>query len=65
MQTYLSLLGQIIPELPTLPITGYFGNQTEAAVSTFQRLYGLEETGAVGPVTWATIAKEYDYLNNQ
>ena len=65
LQTYLSLLGQIIPELPALPVTGYFGDQTEEAVKTFQRLFGLEASGAVGPVTWATIAKEYDYLNNQ
>ena len=65
LQTYLNLLGQIINQLPSLPITGYYGEQTENAVSTFQRLYGLPISGAVGPVTWATIAKEYDYLNNQ
>lgn len=64
LQTYLSFLGKIIPELPPLPITAYFGDQTEAAVKTFQQLYGLEVSGAVGPVTWSTIAKEYDYLNN-
>ena len=65
LQSYLSFLGQIIPELPSLPITGYYGDQTENAVKTFQRLFGLTISGAVGPVTWATIAKEYDYLNNQ
>lgn len=64
LQTYLNYIGEIIPELPTLPATGYFGDQTEAAVKTFQQLYGLDISGAVGPVTWATIAKEYDYLIN-
>ncbi|MBO5089518.1 MAG: peptidoglycan-binding protein [Clostridia bacterium] len=64
LQTYLNYIGEIIPELPTLPVTSYFGDQTEAAVKTFQQLYGLDISGAVGPVTWATIAKEYDYLIN-
>lgn len=64
LQTYLNYIGEIIPELPTLPVTSFFGDQTEAAVKTFQQLYGLDISGAVGPVTWATIAKEYDYLIN-
>ncbi len=64
LQTYLSYIGNIIPELPTLPVTSYFGDQTKAAVKTLQQLYGLDISGAVGPVTWATIAKEYDYLIN-
>lgn len=65
LQTYINFIGTIIPEIPTLPITGYFGEQTENAVKTFQRLFGLDASGAVGPVTWATIAQQYDYLNNQ
>lgn len=65
LQTYLNFIGTIIPKIPTLPITGYYGDQTENAVKTFQTLYGLDVSGAVGPLTWATIAKEYDYLNNQ
>lgn len=65
LQTYLNFIGTIIPKIPTLPITGYYGDQTENVVKTFQTLYGLDVSGAVGPLTWATIAKEYDYLNNQ
>ncbi len=64
LQTYLNLIAQNIPEIPTVPVTGYFGEQTEAAVITFQRLFGLDRSGAVGPVTWATIAQQYDFLNN-
>lgn len=62
LQTYLSLIGRNITEIPEIPVTGYFGEQTENAVSEFQRLFGLEPTGAVGPVTWYTIAQEYDAL---
>lgn len=62
LQTYLTKISENITEIPTVSVTGYFGDQTEAAVSEFQRLFGLDITGAVGPVTWAFIAREYDAL---
>lgn len=62
LQTYLNLIGQNIEAIPVIPVTGYYGNQTENAVSIFQRLYGIPVSGAVGPVTWYQIAKEYDAL---
>ncbi len=62
LQSYLSLIGRFYPELPTLPVTGYYGSQTVAAVRRFQELFGLSITGAVGPVTWNDIAKQYDFL---
>ena len=62
LQTYLSTIGRFYAELPELPVTGYFGSQTATAVETFQRLFGLNITGAVGPVTWNDIAKQYDFL---
>lgn len=64
LQTYLNLIAQNIPQIPTVQITGFYGPQTEEAVTTFQRLFGLEQSGAVGPVTWATIAQQYDFFNN-
>ncbi len=65
LQTYLSLIGRNITAIPEIPVTGYFGEQTENAVLTFQRLFGIQPTGAVGPVTWYTIAREYDALVDQ
>ena len=62
LQTYLNLIAKNIPEIPEIPVTGYYGDQTENAVSIFQRLYGIEVSGAVGPVTWYQIAREYDSL---
>ena len=35
------------------------------AVLAFQRLFGITESGAVGPVTWATIANQYDSFVNE
>ncbi len=62
LQTYLNLIGKNIPEVPEIPVTGYYGEQTQNAVSEFQRLYGIPVSGAVGPVTWYQIAREYDAL---
>ncbi len=62
LQTYLNFLGRNIAAIPEIPVTGYFGTQTENAVRVFQQLYGIPVSGAVGPVTWYQIAKEYDSL---
>lgn len=62
LQTYLSEIGKNIAAIPQIPVTGFYGEQTENAVSEFQRLYGIPVSGAVGPVTWAQIAREYDAL---
>lgn len=39
----------------TLQIDGIFGNGTASAVRAFQRKYGLEVDGVVGPKTWAKL----------
>ncbi len=33
------------------PVTGYFGELTQQAVTAFQKKYGIEPTGSVGPLT--------------
>lgn len=60
LQTYLSTISTIYPSIPTVKVTGYFGDQTEAAVRAFQKLFGIPVTGSVGPVTWGKLAIEYD-----
>ncbi len=64
LQTYLSLIGQNYAAIPEIPVTGYFGSQTRNAVTEFQNAFGINPSGAVGAVTWNTIAKQYDYLTN-
>lgn len=61
-QTYLRVIGQNIAGIPVIEATGYFGPETERAVTTFQRLYGLEPSGIVGSPTWDALAKEYNYI---
>jgi peptidoglycan hydrolase-like protein with peptidoglycan-binding domain len=36
-------------------VDGTFGAKTEDAVKAFQKLYGLEVDGIVGPITWLNI----------
>lgn len=62
LQTYLRTIGQNIAAIPVVEVTGYYGEQTENAVATFQELYGLPVTGAVSALTWDAIAREYNYL---
>ncbi len=62
LQTYLSYISDFYTDIPKIPVTGYFGSQTAEAVRFFQRLFGLEQTGAVGAVTWNEIAQQYDFL---
>ncbi|HEY9639280.1 MAG TPA: peptidoglycan-binding domain-containing protein [Coleofasciculaceae cyanobacterium] len=40
-----------------LPVTGFFGTETETAVLTFQQAVGLEQDGIVGPDTWNALAQ--------
>ena len=62
LQGYLSFIADYYEDIPKIPVTGYFGSQTKNAVQAFQRLFGLEPTGAVGAVTWNEIATQYDLL---
>lgn len=59
VQYYLAFLGYFYPELPPIPITGYFGEQTRDAVLTFQTLYGLTVDGIVGERTFREVERAY------
>lgn len=64
LQEYLQYLSETYSEIPFVPITGVFGNQTQAAVEAFQRLFGLQVTGIVGPAVWNSIASAYADLKS-
>lgn len=65
LQKYLSLIAKNYANIPDVAVTGYFGEQTRAAVTAFQNAFGLTPNGAVGAVTWNTIASQYDFLISQ
>lgn len=58
-QTYLSTIADIYPSIPKVPITGYYGEETQNAVAAFQRFSGLSDTGIVNAVTWAEAGRLY------
>lgn len=57
VQEWINELAAAYPELGALPVTGYYGTQTEAAVTRFQELFGYMPTGTVGPLTWTAMAR--------
>lgn len=59
VQQFLNTISTVYTEITPPSITGYYGQQTENAVTQFQNLFGLTPTGAVGPITWDTMASEY------
>jgi peptidoglycan hydrolase-like protein with peptidoglycan-binding domain len=54
LQTFLIAKGYLT--LPDASHFGHFGPRTKKAVKAFQKAYGIEETGFVGPITRAKIA---------
>ena len=59
LQYYLAFLGYFYPELPPIPITGFFGTLTRDAVFTFQSNYGLPVTGVVDANVFHEIEQAY------
>ncbi len=64
LQEYLNFVSRFYDEIPTVNVTGYFGNQTREAVLAFQRLEGIPPTGTVASVTWNALADRYSDLYN-
>lgn len=60
IQTYLRVIGQNNRSVPVINVDGDFGNATRNAVIAVQRLYGIEQTGVVGPLTWNAIVELYN-----
>lgn len=59
VQYYLNIIADFNPKIPTIPLDGVFGEQTQNAVKAFQREYGLPQTGEVDEPTWNKITSVY------
>ena len=60
IQTSLNRIAQNYPAIPKIPaVDGVFGSRTEAAVRSFQQIFGLAPDGIVGPGTWYEIVRVY------
>ena len=58
VQHCLNNLAGRYPSIPRLTEDGIFGNGTMAAIMAFQRIFGLDADGVVGPATWARLMGE-------
>lgn len=64
LQYYLSVIATFQPQVSTIStIDSRFGLQTERAVMSFQRAYGLIVDGIVGQATWNAIYAAYSRFN--
>lgn len=60
IQVALNRISQSYPAIPKISdVDGIFGQQTEATVRSFQRIFGLTPDGIVGPATWYAIVRLY------
>ncbi len=59
LQYYLAFLGYFYPDLPPIPVTGYFGTLTRDAVYTFQANRGMPVTGIVDANVFMRIEQAY------
>ena len=62
LQIFLNRIAESYPSVPSVPVTGVFGNQTQASVRAFQSQFGLEPDGIVGAASWNLAASLYSDL---
>ncbi len=59
LQTLLIWLSKDHKDIATPAHTGLFDTQTETALSAFQALAGLEQTGQLDKITWKHLSKHF------
>ena len=59
LQYYLAVIGAYYEAVQPVEITGYFGENTERSVKSFQRLFGLPQTGEVDRATRNDLYRAY------
>ena len=59
VQYYLSYISLFVPSVTRAAVDGDYGPTTENAVRSYQRSYGLTETGIVDEITWNSIESTY------
>ena len=59
LQYMLSVISQFNSAVQQPPVSGYFGDETQAAVRSFQRAYALPETSTVDRAVWDSIYAQF------
>ncbi len=64
-QVMLNRIGRNYPAIPRITaVDGIFGAQTENAVRSFQRIFGLTPDGIIGKATWYRLVRLYVGVND-
>ncbi len=59
LQYYLAVIGAYYEAVKPVEITGYFGEETEESLKSFQRVFGLPQTGALNRETNNDLYRAY------
>lgn len=59
IQYYLAVIGAYYAAVTPVEITGFYGEETENSVKSFQRVFGLPQTGVVDRTTWNEMYRAY------
>lgn len=59
IQYYLAVVSAYYDAVLPVEITGYFGEETEKSVKSFQQVFGLPQTGVVDRQTWNDLYRAY------
>ncbi|MBQ8435581.1 MAG: peptidoglycan-binding protein [Oscillospiraceae bacterium] len=59
LQYFLAVIGAYYEAVMPVEITGYYGPETENSVKSFQKVFGLPETGTVNRSVWLDIYRAY------
>ena len=55
----MNFIGNTYTEIPKITVDGVFGNQTQAAVTVFKEIFGLDPTPIVSASVWNEITSVY------
>lgn len=59
VQRQLNRISQNFPAIPKVPVDGIYGPATEGAVTEFQKIFHLPQTGSVDFATWYEISNVF------
>ncbi len=62
IKTYLNYISRFFYDIPSLAESSVFDRRTAEAVTEFQRIFSLPQTGQVNEITWNTIADVYSVV---